>query len=284
MNSNSEFRSDYRGQLSIYTKIDADSLMRSAIKEHSPVKIFCLVSGGNDSTAALIASREYVDAAVYIDTGTSLPGVEDHARYVSEKVGVPFMVSRAPQGEFERMVRDHGFPGPRQHRIAYVRLKERALDDLVRNHKSHRLDRIMLVTGVRRQESSRRMGTSVPVSRSGAKVWVAPIIDYSKSEAAALRVAEGISQSDVAALCHRSGECNCGAYAAPGEREMLKSLFPSWFAQNIERLEEIAKDAGHGDLAKWGHCLRSGKDDGAPGPMCVGCESMRLDIEGSIDA
>ena len=46
-----------------------------------------------------------------------------------------------------------------------------------------------------------------------------------------------LPQSDVAALMHRSGECNCGSYANPDEREMLASLWPRWFERTIRAVE-----------------------------------------------
>jgi tRNA(Ile)-lysidine synthase TilS/MesJ len=226
-------------------RVEPGDLLARAIEEHRPVATFAMISGGNDSTAALLATVEHVEitAAVFIDTGTSLPGVEDHARHVAEKVGVPFRAYRAPEGEFERMVREHGFPGPAQHRMAYVRLKERALDRLIAETKTHRLDRVLLTSGVRRQESIRRMGTAVELRRDGATVWAAPIIDWTKAECRAARERAGIGQSDVAALIHRSGECNCGAYAAPDEREMLATFFPEW-DRRICRLEREAEALG----------------------------------------
>jgi 3'-phosphoadenosine 5'-phosphosulfate sulfotransferase (PAPS reductase)/FAD synthetase len=258
-------------------RVDPTELLERVVHEHKPVRSYCLVSGGNDSTAALLAAKDHVDAAVFLDTGTSLPGVEEHARRVAEKVGVEFLVYRTKADEYERMVLDHGFPGPHQHRIAYVRLKERPLDALVRDSKVKRMDRVLIVTGVRRHESVRRMGTTVDVSRKGAKVWAAPIIDMTKSDVHRARTAAGIEQSEVAALIHRSGECNCGAYAKPDERDELKLWFPEWF-ERIERLEGLARERGHGPLAEWGHTLRAGRNEGAPGIMCEGCEQTTLPV------
>jgi hypothetical protein len=49
-----------------------------------------------------------------------------------------------------------------------------------------------------------------------------------------------LPESDAAALMHRSGECNCGAFAsAAQEGAMLKKLYPDFF-KSIEALEAQA--------------------------------------------
>jgi 3'-phosphoadenosine 5'-phosphosulfate sulfotransferase (PAPS reductase)/FAD synthetase len=253
-------------------KRDGMMILRDAIVEHEPRKIFALFSGGNDSTVLVSWARRQLgsllDAAVFIDTGTALPGVREFVETYCADRAVPLLVYEAGD-EYERMVREQGFPGPAAHRFAYVRLKERQVDALVRDHKTAAADRIMLLTGVRRAESSRRMGTSHAVRRDGAQVWVAPLIDWTDEDMRSFRQRHELPESDVAALIHRSGECNCGAFAAPGEREQLRSLWPAWFQEQIAPLEAATR-------ARWG--------DGRPGPvvhagpLCSSCEvaQMRL--------
>lgn len=246
-------------------------ILSSAIAEHRPARVVALVSGGQDSTATLLAVRELVDGAAYIDTGTALPGVREHVEHVCSTLDVELDVLSTPWSEFEAMVLEHGFPGPAQHRIAYVRLKERRVDELVRQHKRHRHDRVLLVTGVREQESTRRMGTTQTVYRDGAQVWVAPIIEWDRAMVRAACSTAGIAPSEVSALMHRSGECNCGAFARPGERHELELWFPEWW-QRVEDLERRA--ARLGVPATWGE--RPGKPVGGVGPLCSGCEQLEL--------
>ena len=88
-------------------------------------------------------------------------------------------------------------------------LKQRQVRRLVAEHKQHRHDRIVLVTGIRLQESERRMAAaiSVPVRRSGAQVWVSPILVWSKRECHDYIRHRGSSATQVVDLLHRSGEC-----------------------------------------------------------------------------
>lgn len=218
-------------------------LMNEAIMRWNPKHIVALTSGGGDSTAALLAVREYIDVAAYIDTGTALPGVREHVESVCARLEVPLIVLETPWEEYESMVLKHGFPGPAQHRIAYIRLKERRMYDLIRIIKADRRERVLFSTGVRQQESVRRMGTTAALQQTKSFRWVAPIIDWDKIQVNNVVRDAGIRQSDVSALMHRSGECNCGAFAAPGERQMLAQLWPKWW-QRFEQLEAAARDAG----------------------------------------
>lgn len=250
-------------------KLDAEKLLIDAIAEHDPIKVFALFSGGNDSTVLVSWVKRTIgrklDGAVFVDTGTALPGVREFVEAFCENRAVPLLVYEAGD-EYDRMVLEHGFPGPSAHRFAYVRLKERQIDALVRDHKTHPRDRIMLLTGVRRAESVRRMGTTQPIRRDGAQVWVAPLIDWTQQDMRDYRLRVGLEQSDVAALIHRSGECNCGAYAAPGEREELRSLWPEWWAERMAPLEEATGCC-------WGE--RRDETPSDAGPMCSDCQ-LRL--------
>lgn len=255
-------------------RIDGDRLLVDAIAEHDPVKVFALFSGGNDSAVLLSWARAAIghklDAAVFIDTGTALPGVSEFVERFCGDRCIPLLTYSAGD-EYQHLVRERGFPGPAAHRYAYVRLKERQVDVLVREHKTKYSDRIMLLTGVRRAESTRRMGTTEPVRRDGAQVWVAPLIDWTNEDMRAYRAQRGIEQSDVAALICRSGECNCGSYAAPGEREELRALFPDWFATVIAPLE-----AETGTV--WGE-RPVREESAAAGPMCMSCDARQERLE-----
>lgn len=163
-----------------------------------------------------------------------------------------------------------GFPGPAGHRFAYTRLKERQIDALVRDTKQHRLDRVGLVTGVRKDESHRRWGTTkVPVERRGGKVWISPLINWTNPTMRQYKRIFDLPISDVSALTHRSGECNCLAYAAPGEKDMLASLWPGW-VKRFERLELVCDERGI-PSNRWGERPPKPGEKMTGGPLCTSC-------------
>jgi 3'-phosphoadenosine 5'-phosphosulfate sulfotransferase (PAPS reductase)/FAD synthetase len=257
-------------------KLDAERLLIDAIVEHNPGKVFALFSGGNDSSVltswARITIGQKLDAAVYIDTGTALPGVRDFVEAFCANRYLPLVVLEAGDA-YQRMVKRWGVPGPGAHRYPYVWLKERQLDRLIREHKQHHRDRIMLLTGVRRAESIRRMGTVESVKRDGCTVWVAPLLDWTHHDMRAYREHHQLEQSNVAALIHRSGECNCGAFADDGEREMLRSLYPDWWQEIIGRAEDAARARGLHD--RWGERppgVTPATD--RAGRLCASCPSL----------
>lgn len=267
----------------------ADDLVVRAITEHNPSHVFVLTSGGNDSSVLASWARrafgDKINAAVYIDTGTAIepdpddpgdttPSVRTFVEAFCSNRYLPLVVLDAGQAYVD-MVRKHGMPGPGAHRYPYVNLKERQLDRLIRDYKTCWNDRILLLTGVRRNESQRRMGQAVEIKRDGCTVWCNPLIDWTDEDMRAYRVLHQIEQSDVAALLHRSGECNCGAFAGPDERAMLETLFPVWFGRVIGEAEEAARSCGK--WANWGERPPRSRASAA-GPLCSGCASTQMDL------
>lgn len=259
-------------------------VLEQAHREHGPIiKTIALTSGGQDSTAAMLAVKDSLDYAVHIDTGTALPGVREHVERVCSTLGVPLRVYETPWSEYESMVLKYGFPGPAQHRTSYIRLKERRVLEAMRDIPRKRGERVILVTGVRQLESTRRMGTTSAINRNGSQVWVAPIIDWDKRQVVDACETAGIAPSDVTALVHRSGECNCGAFASPGEREMIEALFPEWW-ERIAGLERKAR--ANGVPCVWGARPENksisqilsveGTQQLWTGPMCHGCDQRAM--------
>lgn len=187
---------------------------------------------------------------------------------------------RASGGELGQL--PHGFPGPGSHGRAYNRLKERQLMRLLAQSKQGhpRRARVLFLSGIRRAESRRRANREA-ISRLPGKsaVFASPLINWTGQQMRAYRAKHQIPESPAAALLHRSGECNCGAFAnAGGEREMLKALYPEFF-QNIEALEHEAQMAGV-RWCRWGgydiHGQRAGqKTRSRAGLLCESCEARQ---------
>ena len=301
-----------------------DALIGRARAEHRPVAVWCLFSGGNDSTVLAHRCREHYDGLAWIDTGTAVPGVAEFVREFADWVGKPLRVLHAGAAFREMVIGDlvwwaryiaahdrepnlsvgefmgrdrrrrgrvsgdelgqppHGFSGPGAHGTAYWRLKGRAIEDLLRESKSGhpRSARVVFLSGVRRAESRRRSKRQGIERATGkAAVFVNPLIAWTGDEMRRYRCDHAIPESPAAALLHRSGECNCGAFAKAGEeRAMLKALYPEFFA-GIEALEREAEAAGV-RWCRWGGYDVHGNRAGAvsrerPGLLCESCEARQ---------
>lgn len=271
---------------------EARSVVLRAVEEYRPVRAFALFSGGHDSlcaahvAAAVLADTPLWGGCVHINTGI---GVEETRQFVRDtclRQGWPLREMHPPVS-YEELVLRWGFPGPAGHTLVYNRLKERCLRRLVRearaNHAGGRREWVLLVTGIRRQESARRnMGYVVPVQaeKGRGRLWTAPLVDWDQDDKCRYMDAVRLPVNQVVKILCMSGECCCGAFARPGEIRELETFYPET-ARQIHALEEKARAAGvH---AVWGtrppgtRDLRARAD--APGQrmldLCWSCEARR---------
>lgn len=223
-------------------------LLQIAVKRHKPVAIFGLFSGGHDSLCATALAAELVgfNGAVHINTGFGIEKTREFVRATARNQKWDLLEYHASDHgqHYDELVLKEGFPGPAQHGIMYNRLKERALRQLVRDHKVGWYDRIMLVTGVRRSESIRRMATVEPMRRIDSSVWVAPLTWFDDRDKTAFMAEKGLCRNEVVDLLHMSGECLCGAFAKAGELEWLEFCGFDAEVRRIKELEKCAEAAG----------------------------------------
>ena len=255
-------------------------LLDIAIKRYEPVALFGLFSGGHDSVCATHMASQCAEftAAVHINTGIGVERTRDYVRQTAASQGWPLIELSAKDDcgqDYDKLVRDQGFPGPFMHTKMYNRLKERALRKLVREHKVKRSDRVMLVTGVRRLESTRRMGTVEPINHEGARLWVAPLTWFDTPHKAAYMERHGLPRNEVVDLLHMSGECLCGAFAKPGELQWLEFC---GFTDEVQRIRalEAELDVSGVTPCRWGSGGPSAEPM-APGFLCVGCSDVLVE-------
>ena len=139
---------------------EAVDSISAAIDEHDPIKVYGLVSGGNDSTvvahlAANLGPR--LDAIVHINTGIGVEQTREYTRTFSKWLNLPLIEKRGPR-TYEDLVMEYGFPGPAAHKYMYSWLKERPLREVRRDAQAGQRRRVMFITGVRKSESQRRIG------------------------------------------------------------------------------------------------------------------------------
>jgi 3'-phosphoadenosine 5'-phosphosulfate sulfotransferase (PAPS reductase)/FAD synthetase len=210
---------------------------------------------------------------VHINTGIGIEETRQFVRDTCKEQGWP-LIELYPDGKtYRQLVLEKGFPrGPKSHNSMYYWLKQRQVRRLVREHKTHRRDRIGLVTGIRLQESQRRMtaALSVPVRREGSQVWLSPILDWSALQCNEFISEKKMARNQVVDLLHRSGECLCGALAQNKELKEIKLWYPK-AAGEIEKLQDECALRG----LKWSRWATTAAKQPDPNqntlPLCVGC-------------
>lgn len=224
-----------------------EKILDDAIRDHQPGAIIGLFSGGHDSLTVTHWAATHLGSklttVVHIDTGIGVPETQQYVKDVCEQYGWPLEIYRAVENTYadgtpdpmvyEDIVLEHGFPGPSQHRIMYSKLKERQIRKVCRDYRGD--GPVMFISGVRRQESSRRMGTVKEVARFGNQVWVSPFIDKSALDLTDYIVENNLPRSPVKDTLHMSGECLCGAFAQKGELEEIRL----WYPKVAERIDKI---------------------------------------------
>lgn len=266
-----------------FSVTSAELILNVAYMKHEPVAIFLMFSGGHDSLTAThfgatwASKHGYPFKVAHINTGIGIGETRLFVREMCERQGWP-LVELKPKAEhaYARLVRQYGFPGPAGHPFMYRRLKERQVERLVREAKTKRSDRVMLITGARRQESVRRMGHADFQKRIGAQVWCAPLEQWSKADCNDYIAEQGLRRNEVVDTLHMSGECLCGAYARKDEMQELELWFPS-AAERIHALEREVEAAGQASCI-WGYAARYTNEVNRAqehlfSPLCVGCES-----------
>lgn len=248
----------------------SQDFLSAAIEEHvtndgrAVAAITAGYSGGNDSTTLVHIFRERLDLAIHANTTIGIEETRDFVRNTCEEWGLS-LVERKPPREVDRYrhlvltnerapVRVKsgrrtggqalgGFPGPAMHFKMFQRLKERAIESVQSELVSNpRRERMVCILGRRRTESQRRSRVSI-VDRRGSRVNVSPLVNWTKPDLNTYRLrcatnGDPLPINKASGLIHMSGECLCGAFASPGERQEIAYWFPGDFDEiaDIEAL------------------------------------------------
>jgi 3'-phosphoadenosine 5'-phosphosulfate sulfotransferase (PAPS reductase)/FAD synthetase len=239
-------------QYTAQTLAHAFDILDRAYAQHTPIAVVGMYSSGDDSAATMVVLESWSKArsvpfsVVHINTGIGIEHSRVHARQVATARQWAFTEAATPPNHYVRMVTGQerhrsvpgGFPGAPLHAMYYRELKDRRVADVLRNLKRHakRNDRVMLVSGIRQQESTRRMGYATEINKQRAQVWVNPLFYQTKDDCLDLIEWANIPRNPASQTIHMSGECLCGAMNSPGE--LVEIRF--WFPETAAYLDTIA--------------------------------------------
>lgn len=284
-------------------------ILSAAIEEHvwkdgrMVAATVVLFSGGNDSTTLAHLFRKDVDYFAHANTTVGIEETREFVRNVSEEFGVELIERIAPreQDRYRAQVLRDGFPGPAWHARMFTRLKERALEQIQRELVSNpRKERVVFIAGRRRTESARRKRVPA-MERKGSRVYASPLVNWTKLDLNTYRLVHapradwndgyigrcgvslcrcsGVPRNKASDLIHMSGECLCGSFAAPGEREEIDAWFPTALDE-VRELEALIADRDdipeHRKTWGWGaDPIKKALDRAVPsrsGVLCSSCD------------
>lgn len=223
-----------------------EHILHRAIELHEPTHIFGLLSGGDDSLTVVHWTHQQLgdlmDAAVHINTGIGIPQTRAFVDVICKRFQWKLLEYKAADcGQiYEEIVLEFGFPGPSLHNKMYCRLKERPLRALTKDHPGGNL---LLISGVRQQESAKRMKLTEAVQKDGRRIWCAPFFHWSNDQVREYRAGIDLPKNPAKEYLCMSGECLCGAYARPNELKQIEMFFPETGAY-LRDLERRVKAAG----------------------------------------
>jgi phosphoadenosine phosphosulfate reductase len=210
--------------------------IQKAIQEYEPTAYFAGFSGGDDSLVATDFLHRLMPArarTVHINTGIGFRATRDYVRSMCREQGWRLEEIRAKEDcgqDYDEIVRGNekvpgGFPGPAAHQppnsYIYDRLKGRAVCKLHRDWKGQRGNKILLVTGIRKDESERRMGYDDTVIDQDPAfpgvIWVNPVYYMTAAGRDRYIRERGLRRNPVTKICGTSGECLCGAFDEDGQ-------------------------------------------------------------------
>jgi 3'-phosphoadenosine 5'-phosphosulfate sulfotransferase (PAPS reductase)/FAD synthetase len=200
-----------------------------------------LCSGGTDSIAATHAAMTFgpAEEVVFLDTGTA-PDDRQNAiqttinwlREWCREHDWPFRAVETPD-DYAEWVAENGYCGPDIHRIAYIKLKDHAIDKLRKSVHGE----LHCWTGIRRAESTRRMSVAEKDERGdGRWYWHKPIVHFSDSQLKEYLDWFNLEPAPVVQELGRSADCWCGCF---GDRNELIDLEAAGYEAHAEWLRSL---------------------------------------------
>ena len=210
---------------------------------HHRKSYYVLASGGKDSTYVVdkMANLEKLKSVVHIKTNVGLKITTDHLKDYCQDMGWPLrIIEPSSPLIYTSFVLQYGFPGPPIHKMIMGVLKHKTMRDFALS--VDRRDHV-LISGVRKSESKRRMGIYKHPIQSDGALWFGCPAFYSKAkDIYKYVITENLKLSPAYALGFGvSGECLCGSYAARGDKMLIRKVDPrladyfAWLEEGVQK-------------------------------------------------
>lgn len=222
--------------------------------------------------------RHFFQGIVHVNTGTAIAETTQHVREAVPAWGMR-LHELTPKvtyldlalGNVRATVGPNigrsvwlGFPGPGKlpHNVMYRRLKDEPLQRFRAGHvgRDGVRRKVMYVGGMRWDESDKRFRTAEEIDVDGGIVWVSPVVHWTNAHMREYRARyrcekahkhsphrmcgdEALPVNPVTENLHMSGDCACGAYAKPDEKEERRFFYPDHAAE-IDLWEKAVRGAG----------------------------------------
>ena len=233
-------------------------------KDFDPYAVIVGLTTGFDSNVALKLATMFfnVDAAFTCDTTIAAPETLKNCQKVANEVyGLKWIckkpsyngIQENPNTYFE-IVKQHGFPGKTKtaHNWMYRWLKDHTVSSIITDIRKRKRNRpIVIISGARKYESVRRMGTSQDVTINGNNIWVNICNEWTNEEVHAFAEDNDLTKlrSPISKAIGMSGECFCGCFAGKGELNEIKFASPSTW----DKLDRIDKWLKSNTSMNWGY-------------------------------
>lgn len=286
----------------------AAEIINKAIADWNPSHIIVLYSGGYDSLVTAHIAHRVLDRPVYvysIDTQVSSDGWREYVCSVADSFNWIHDIydNKAGFNEFVELVREYGCPYTLEgHELVYNRLKDRAIDQMLRDHKSPRpdkpkrwqnarFDKVLFLSGFRKYESKEREELTDPIQRKGSKekpmnaIFANPLFYWRDEDVIRYRLENDLPTNPFYETTGGSGDCNCG-WGNFIKLWQLEDHSPKLAAGNIALVNQVSLEYhGYGWNGKpedaRPQLFTEYKDKGRISPfLCAGCSRGKTPIPG----
>lgn len=271
----------------------ARAIVEEAIDLYRPSHIISLYSGGYDSLVAThVVSQLRLTLPLYVysvDTRLSADGWRDYVCTAADSFGWRHDIYDNLKGwnQYVQWVTEYGCPySLAGHKKAYARLKGRAIDAMLKDHKTHDRDKVLFISGIRKHESDEREKLQNPIqARPGKASWVYanPLFWWTDEQVLAYRLDNDLPDNPFYETVGGSGDCQCnwGRFIS---LDKLRKYSPELAAGNVATIDEISMtEHGYGwdGTPEWHKHQMSlldlaDEDEGELRPfLCSGCSRKK---------